>query len=152
MAICNCLILCRMFYHFIASLKMKSAEAQATRTHSWFKELQEMGVLGRVYTQNIDDLDKKAGLTTGYGKHSHAVQLHGDLDTVHCTLCKHSQAFDDDLVKAFHDGQWPHCPSCTIFCEGAIEFLILNFFYRSSEKWKTECCCRILETRNRSLQ
>ena len=109
-----------MFYHFIASLKTKSAEAKSSPTHRWISRLQEMGVLGRLYTQNIDNLDQKAGLKTGFDKTSHAVQLHGDLETVNCTICKHSQPFDDDLVESFDDGNWPHCPSCKLFCEGQV--------------------------------
>lgn len=51
----------RIFYHFIAGLKKKVALASPSKTHHFFKALEEKGVLARVYTQNIDDLDERAG-------------------------------------------------------------------------------------------
>jgi NAD-dependent SIR2 family protein deacetylase len=50
-----------MFYHFIAGLKKASSQATVTRTHEWFNELGKQGSLLRLYTQNIDDLDKRSG-------------------------------------------------------------------------------------------
>ncbi|KAJ3345962.1 hypothetical protein HDU91_007177, partial [Kappamyces sp. JEL0680] len=104
----------KLFYHFIAGLKKATSEAGVTRTHEWFKELQVNGSLARIYTQNIDDLDKRK-LTA-----AHVVQLHGDLETVSCTLCKHSQDFDVDLVNMFYEGQGPACPSCVIVCQDRV--------------------------------
>ena len=57
----------------------------------------------------------------GFEKTSHVVQLHGDLDTVKCTLCSHSQEFDDAIVDQFYEGEWPPCPSCTVYYEGIVQ-------------------------------
>jgi NAD-dependent SIR2 family protein deacetylase len=61
--------------------------------------------------------DLQISLKTGYDRSSLVVQLHGDLETVSCTLCKHTQLFDDHLLELFHEGHGPTCPTCVSVCE-----------------------------------
>ncbi|SPO41085.1 uncharacterized protein PSFLO_06567 [Pseudozyma flocculosa] len=57
-----------LFYSMIAELKGLADQAQPTIFHRFLKRLDEEGRLQRVYTQNIDGLEQKAGLTFGLGE------------------------------------------------------------------------------------
>ncbi|GAA5989014.1 hypothetical protein JCM11641_001115 [Rhodosporidiobolus odoratus] len=56
-----------IFYNMIAELKKQTDACEPTTFHTWLKELDDDGKLFRVYTQNIDALEEKAGLTYGLG-------------------------------------------------------------------------------------
>lgn len=56
-----------LFYAMIAELKDMSDAAQPTLFHHMLKRLDMEGRLQRVYTQNIDGLEEKAGLSFGIG-------------------------------------------------------------------------------------
>ena len=56
-----------LFYSMMAELKDMADAAQPTLFHHWLKRLDSEGRLQRVYTQNIDGLEEKAGLTLGVG-------------------------------------------------------------------------------------
>ncbi len=57
-----------LFYSMVAELKRLADEAQPTIFHRFLKRLDDEGRLQRVYTQNIDGLEEKAGLTFGLGE------------------------------------------------------------------------------------
>lgn len=57
-----------LFYSMIASLHSMTLDAQPTLFHHLLKRLDEQGRLQRVYTQNIDALEERAGLTFGLGE------------------------------------------------------------------------------------
>ncbi|GAA5985139.1 hypothetical protein JCM10908_002538 [Rhodotorula pacifica] len=59
-----------IFFNMIAELKKQTDAVQPTAFHSWLKHLDDDGKLFRVYTQNIDALEEKAGLTYGLGDKS----------------------------------------------------------------------------------
>ncbi|GAA5945841.1 hypothetical protein JCM10213_008203 [Rhodosporidiobolus nylandii] len=56
-----------IFYNMIAELKKQADAVEPTPFHAWLKELDDEGKLFRVYTQNIDALEEKAGLSYGLG-------------------------------------------------------------------------------------
>lgn len=75
-------------------LRSICCKALPTATHEFIASLKRLGKLRRVYTQNIDDLEAKAGLRTSleqqdsqtegaaegsYGGNVDCVQLHGSL-------------------------------------------------------------------------
>lgn len=94
----------------MASLAEAAAKAQPTAFHKLLGTLKSSGILGRVYTQNIDDLETKAGLTTG-GDHPNCVQLHGSAMEVICTQC----SFTEHVYHHFFtlkSGELPTCPQC----------------------------------------
>ena len=94
----------------MASLAEAAAQAQPTAFHKLLRALQSAGILGRVYTQNIDDLEIKAGLTTG-GSNPNCVQLHGSALEVICTQC----SFTEHTYHHFStlkSGELPNCPQC----------------------------------------
>ncbi|KAI1824079.1 DHS-like NAD/FAD-binding domain-containing protein [Xylaria intraflava] len=53
-----------VFYRFITSLRQRLREVQPTVTHRFIAQMRDVGKLARVYTQNIDEIEKKIGLST----------------------------------------------------------------------------------------
>lgn len=53
-----------VFYRFATSLRQKVKDVQPTATHHFIARLRDAGKLARVYTQNIDEIEKKIGLST----------------------------------------------------------------------------------------
>ena len=51
------------FYRFIASLRQQTEDAQPTITHRFLRTLRDGGRLMRCYTQNIDGLEARVGLS-----------------------------------------------------------------------------------------
>lgn len=114
------------FYTFIANLRKTILEdvKRASPTHRFIRTLRDKGKLVRCYTQNIDGLEAREGLSTdmerGKGNRArftkesmakprvlgHAmpgtkldrgcevVQLHGDLEVLRCTLCSKTWPWD----------------------------------------------------------
>jgi NAD-dependent SIR2 family protein deacetylase len=94
----------------MASLAKSAAHAQPTAFRNLLGALQSIGILGRVYTQNIDDLEIKVGLTTS-GDRPNCVQLHGSVMGVICTQC----SFTEHVYHHFSSlksGELPRCPQC----------------------------------------
>lgn len=57
-----------LFYSMVAELKRLADEAEPTIFHRFLKRLDDEGRLQRVYTQNIDGLEEKVGLSFGLGE------------------------------------------------------------------------------------
>jgi len=94
----------------MANLAKTAAQAQPTLFHKLLRALLCSGILGRVYTQNIDDLELKAGLTT-MGAEPSCVQLHGSVMKVQCMMC----SFTEHVYHHFstlQSGKLPACPRC----------------------------------------
>ncbi|KAI1173222.1 DHS-like NAD/FAD-binding domain-containing protein [Nemania sp. FL0916] len=60
-----------VFYRFATSLRQRVKAVEPTITHRFIAQMRDVGKLARVYTQNIDEIEKKIGLSTdlkhGYG-------------------------------------------------------------------------------------
>lgn len=79
-----------------------------TITHSFLKLLYDKGRLLKLFTQNIDGLERQAGVPPEL-----IVEAHGSFATQHCISCKAS--YPDDLMKqAIDQALPPHClvPEC----------------------------------------
>jgi NAD-dependent SIR2 family protein deacetylase len=126
----------------IAQLAEMSESAQPTPFHHLLRALDDRGKLLRVYTQNIDALESKSGLTFGVPETSgprgkpkskagpsasqdmpgrlpspppeipRCIPLHGTLGTMHCVSCTHVFPLRDHL-KHLSSGIPPYCPECT---------------------------------------
>ena len=126
----------------IAQLAEMSESAQPTPFHHLLRALYDRGKLLRVYTQNIDALESKSGLTFGVpevggprGKPKsragpsasqdmpgrlpspppeipRCIPLHGTLGTMHCVSCTHVFPLRDHL-EHLSSGIPPYCPECT---------------------------------------
>ncbi|KAI0015736.1 hypothetical protein F4780DRAFT_46500 [Xylariomycetidae sp. FL0641] len=53
-----------VFYRFATSLRQRVKEVEPTTTHRFIAQMKDAGKLARVYTQNIDEIEKKIGLST----------------------------------------------------------------------------------------
>jgi len=126
----------------IAQLAEMSESAQPTPFHHLLRALDDRGKLLRVYTQNIDALESKSGLSFGVpeiggprGKQKpkagpsasqdmpgrlpspppeipRCIPLHGTLGTMHCVSCTHVFPLRDHL-EHLSSGIPPYCPECT---------------------------------------
>ncbi|KAI1432886.1 DHS-like NAD/FAD-binding domain-containing protein [Xylaria sp. CBS 124048] len=67
-----------VFYRFVTSLRQRVKDVQPTVTHRFIAQMRDVGKLARVYTQNIDEIEKKIGLSTdlkhGFGKRKKPVK------------------------------------------------------------------------------
>ncbi|KAG7096576.1 hypothetical protein E1B28_003996 [Marasmius oreades] len=115
-----------LFYTFISKLKRAIDTASPTPTHNFLKTLDIKKKLLRSYTQNIDGLEERAGLSpppndstlSGKGKNKiplklqRNVQLHGDIHRVRCQSCSAEFPCSEDHLIVFEQGQSPPCPEC----------------------------------------
>ncbi|TGJ82482.1 hypothetical protein E0Z10_g6260 [Xylaria hypoxylon] len=53
-----------VFYRFATSLRQRVKDVEPTVTHRFIAQMRDVGKLARVYTQNIDEIEKKIGLST----------------------------------------------------------------------------------------
>lgn len=131
-----------VFYRFIASLRQKIRDEvkETSPTHKFIRTLRDGGRLMRCYTQNIDGLERREGLSMdlsdGKGNkrrfmkkfweaprptqsQSNAadggcevVPLHGDLEVLRCTLCQKTCLWSDEATQEFLIGMAPECATC----------------------------------------
>ena len=104
----------RKFYSFMGELSGAVEAARPTATHKFLKELDSHGKLLRVYSQNIDYLEERAGIPTGIDKSSRVIPLHGTLKEVSCRMpnCRHTEALTSKIREEFASGEAPPCPNC----------------------------------------
>ncbi|KAM0750099.1 DHS-like NAD/FAD-binding domain-containing protein, partial [Meredithblackwellia eburnea MCA 4105] len=126
-----------IFYTMIASLKQMSDKANPTAFHQFLKLLDDEGKLFRVYTQNIDGLEERAGLTRSHSPSTppsstsspppsqaqigsldpsgipRCIPLHGQLSTLSCPHC--SSIFSiEPYLALLSTGVPSACPTCLV--------------------------------------
>ncbi|XP_058485235.1 NAD-dependent protein deacetylase sirtuin-3, mitochondrial [Solea solea] len=74
--------------------------------HYFVRLLHQKGQLLRMYTQNIDGLERLAGIPAEM-----LVEAHGTFATATCTVCLRNYK-DDDLRADVMSGTVPKCPAC----------------------------------------
>lgn len=94
------------FYDWVHPLAQKTMAARPNAAHRALVELEEMGTLQAVITQNIDMLHSKAGNSTIY-------ELHGHMREATCTHCFRVFEGPPILEQFLKDGNVPHCPHCS---------------------------------------
>ncbi|EMG49033.1 HST2 NAD-dependent protein deacetylase HST2 [Candida maltosa Xu316] len=87
-----------------------------TKFHQMIKLLQDQNSLSRVYTQNIDTLERLAGVEDKY-----IVEAHGSFATNHCVQC-HSEMDTETLKKDMKENRIPSCRSCEGYVKPDIVF------------------------------
>ncbi|KFY49762.1 hypothetical protein V496_09824 [Pseudogymnoascus sp. VKM F-4515 (FW-2607)] len=134
-----------IFYTFISSLRQKILNdvKSTTDTHKFIRALRDGGRLVRNYTQNIDMLETREGLSaelelgtgargrfnpkllkeprTGNDKEGdkhysgvEVVHLHGSLHSLRCSLCARLASWEDeDRHATTLAGEGPECPWCS---------------------------------------
>ncbi|BES96403.1 NAD-dependent deacetylase [Nesidiocoris tenuis] len=77
-----------------------------TKTHFFVKLLEEKGVLRRHYTQNIDGLDRLAGIS-----HDKLVEAHGTMQSAHCSECQEVYSLPWMMLQ-LESNPVPKCAKC----------------------------------------
>ncbi|PQE20501.1 hst3 protein [Rutstroemia sp. NJR-2017a BBW] len=132
-----------IFYMFISSFRRKIYDEvkSTTHTHKFIRTLRDNGRLVRNYTQNIDCLEEREGLSTdlelGAGDRTRfqkvqsrslpngnerdtsvasgveCVLLHGSLRMLRCGVCSKLSSWDEaDRESTTMAGSAPDCPAC----------------------------------------
>jgi len=94
----------KIFYNF-AKMVLPST-TKYSPTHAFLRLLQDKDKLLRVYTQNIDNLERLAGVEEGK-----LVQCHGSFATASCMRCK-LQVSGEEIKEDVLRGEIPTCPAC----------------------------------------
>lgn len=89
------------FYDFYKKYMIMDESIEPNKAHLFLKELEDKGLLRGVVTQNIDGLDKKAGI-------NNVVEIHGNGTLYKCTKC--SKKYDSDYILKFNG--IPLCEKC----------------------------------------
>lgn len=115
-----------VFFKYYRNLLM-SDDAKPNKAHYALAELERMGKLTAVATQNIDGLHTMAGSKNVY-------ELHGSVKRNHCMQC---HEFYDDTFISSSEGV-PHCPKCggivkpdVVLYEEGLDYEVLNGAARS---------------------
>ncbi|KAJ8584006.1 DHS-like NAD/FAD-binding domain-containing protein, partial [Rhizopogon salebrosus TDB-379] len=101
----------------LAQMHEMCSQASPTTFHVALKMLDERGGVRRVYTQNIDMLEFKAGLSFGIPETMslkqapRCIPLHGTLETLTCQKCCY-QSLLQSHISTLASGCLPPCPSC----------------------------------------
>lgn len=104
----------------VAELKEQADAAEPSPTHKFLKRLDEEKRLLRVYTQNVDDLERKAGLSssTSASKYdwdpqkTRVIAYHGTVHKVRCEWCSAQYDLSPEFLGAFRKGEQPTCVEC----------------------------------------
>eukprot|EP01132_Coremiostelium_polycephalum_P010937 gene10937-13396_t len=112
------------FYHGIKKYfyPVHTGKILPTKTHNFITKLGEKGILLRNYTQNVDSLQEKSGISSDL-----IVNCHGSLSTWRCTSCLIA-ANSESVWNEIGSGALPMCterkcreiirPDVTFFGEG----------------------------------
>jgi NAD-dependent deacetylase len=94
-----------IFYEWMRPLAQLFLEAKPNPAHLALAELEEMGILKAVITQNIDDLHQDAGS-------KRVLQLHGHLREAICMRCQLDIPTEGIVSEFMLEGKVPHCGQC----------------------------------------
>jgi NAD-dependent deacetylase len=92
------------FFNWLRPLAADSWNAQPNPAHDGLAEMENLGILKAVITQNIDGLHQVAGSKK-------VLEVHGSLRTWTCSGCRKKFGLDLFREEFFH-GAIPHCQTC----------------------------------------
>ena len=93
------------FFNWFHPLASQIFNAKPNAAHMALAEMEELGCLQAIITQNIDALHQKAGS-------KHVVEMHGTWRTLSCTEC-FKQFESEPLLQPYLEvGKIPLCPNC----------------------------------------
>lgn len=93
------------FFNWMRPLAMEIYKAQPNPAHHAIAELEQVGFVKHVVTQNIDGLHQRAGS-------KNVIEVHGTLQTMTCVAC-FCQQISQAYVETYLDsGKIPRCPYC----------------------------------------
>ena len=95
----------RVFYEWMQPTARLFAKARPNAAHLALAELEELGLIRAVITQNIDNLHQMAGSTR-------VLELHGHLREAVCMRCQSVVAVEGLLQEYLLQGEVPYCERC----------------------------------------
>jgi NAD-dependent deacetylase len=95
----------RIFYQWMSSTAALFVEAQPNAAHAALAELEELGLLKAVITQNIDNLHQRAGS-------KRVLEVHGHLREAVCTACQQVVDVEGPVQESILAGEVPYCRDC----------------------------------------
>lgn len=93
------------FYQWLQPLAADILKARPNPAHLALAEMERLGIVSTIITQNIDGLHQAAGS-------QRVLEIHGHLRQMHCLTCEwegDSQSFLDAFLRL---GELPICPQC----------------------------------------
>lgn len=93
----------KAFWNFAKELLIK-VEAEPNPAHYAIAELEKLGLVKSVITQNVDMLHQKAGS-------KRVLELHGSMELLDCLDCRETYSWDD-VMDVLLRGEVPHCKKC----------------------------------------
>jgi NAD-dependent deacetylase len=105
----------KSFYRWIQPMIDRLQEAAPNPAHVALADLEAMGYLQAVITQNIDNLQQRAGSRR-------VLELHGHLREATCIRCYKEFAVDPAMLSMVRAGQIPHCD-----CGGVLKPNVILF-------------------------
>jgi NAD-dependent deacetylase len=93
------------FYNWIRPLSKTMLDAQPNAAHYALAELETLGRLRTLITQNIDNLHQRAGSV-------HVLEVHGHLRQATCIRCYTLVEAQPYIERFVEDGVIPICPTC----------------------------------------
>jgi NAD-dependent deacetylase len=93
------------FYEWMRPTARLFLEAKPNPAHFALAELEQMGLLKAVITQNIDNLHQQAGS-------KRVLELHGHFREAVCMTCQRVVPTQDLLYEYILEGKVPRCDSC----------------------------------------
>ncbi|MGB9730113.1 MAG: NAD-dependent protein deacylase [Thermoprotei archaeon] len=92
------------WWNMVKDLMESFLKAKPTPSHKALTELERLGLLKGIITQNIDELHQKAGS-------SNVVELHGNISKLKCPICK-AEYNAKPFISKIKKGIIPACENC----------------------------------------
>jgi len=93
------------FYDWISPLATSISTASPNPAHLALAEMESMGMMRAVITQNIDGLHQRAGS-------QRVLELHGNLNDMHCPACEHTEPMASQVDDLSIPHKIPRCRIC----------------------------------------
>jgi NAD-dependent deacetylase len=93
------------FYEWMRTLATVIQGASPNLAHYGLAQMEEVGYIHTVITQNIDRLHHRAGS-------KNVLEVHGSMGSLTCTRCYHTVASQGYLEAYLQRGEIPYCPDC----------------------------------------
>ena len=88
---------------YLAEVYENLGKAKPNLGHYALAELDNLGILKCLITQNVDNLDRTAGVRN-------IAQIHGDFTLLRCIEC--GSRYQEEEIEVSLDELPPHCPKC----------------------------------------
>ncbi|KAI0032568.1 DHS-like NAD/FAD-binding domain-containing protein, partial [Vararia minispora EC-137] len=101
---------------YVLAKELFPGKYRPTLTHSFVKLLSDKALLRKCFTQNIDTLERLAGIPA-----NKVIEAHGSFASHRCIDC-HASFGDDEMKKAVESSSIPHCHGCNGLVKPEIVF------------------------------